>query len=239
MEAKKQPTKESPKTEKPAAVVATAAEPAAVEHKKTSGLAIAAIILAILVPVIGLILGIVALSSIKKNNEGGHGLAIAAIIVSIIMMIGSVLIFAAVIAGFNSALKKSGVDVSSGTVSVQGEDGESATFGNNTKLPDGFPSDVPVYEPSDVILSIKSKGRYNVTLASKDDSSQISSFYKTQLASKGWKQSDSEISFGVGVATSFTKGDQQLVLLIGSDKNAKNGLQSTINLTVGPKDSTE
>ncbi|HZM82974.1 MAG TPA: DUF4190 domain-containing protein [Candidatus Limnocylindrales bacterium] len=48
---------------------------------KTSGLAIAALICAIFVPILGVILGIVALQQIKNTREKGKGLAIAAIVI--------------------------------------------------------------------------------------------------------------------------------------------------------------
>ncbi len=47
----------------------------------TSGLAITALVLAFLFPIIGLILGYVARSQIKKTGEQGDGLAIAAIVI--------------------------------------------------------------------------------------------------------------------------------------------------------------
>ena len=50
-------------------------------------LAIIALVLAIVVPVAGLILGIIALYQIKKSGGEGKGIAIAAIIVSIAIII--------------------------------------------------------------------------------------------------------------------------------------------------------
>lgn len=55
--------------------------------KSTNGLAIAGFILAFFAPLIGLILSIVSLSQIKKNNQSGKGLAIAGIVLSSIAMI--------------------------------------------------------------------------------------------------------------------------------------------------------
>jgi len=43
---------------------------------------------------LGLILGIVALSRVKKSGRGGRGLAIAAIIISLLSMVGGGIIFA-------------------------------------------------------------------------------------------------------------------------------------------------
>jgi hypothetical protein len=56
------------------------------EGKKTNTLAIVGFILSFVVPLAGLVLGIIALTQINKNpDEGGKGLAIAAIVISLIM----------------------------------------------------------------------------------------------------------------------------------------------------------
>jgi peptidyl-prolyl cis-trans isomerase B (cyclophilin B) len=52
-----------------------------VTGKGTNALAIVGLILAIFFPIIGAILGHVALSQIKKTGEEGRGLALAAVIV--------------------------------------------------------------------------------------------------------------------------------------------------------------
>lgn len=54
---------------------------------KTNTLAIVGLVIAFIVPLIGLILSIVALNQIKKSKENGKGAAIAGIVVSIIVMI--------------------------------------------------------------------------------------------------------------------------------------------------------
>jgi uncharacterized membrane protein len=49
--------------------------------KRTNVLAIVALVLAIFVPLVGAILGHVALGQIKKTGEEGRGIALAAVIV--------------------------------------------------------------------------------------------------------------------------------------------------------------
>ncbi len=67
------------------------------QQSGTSGLAIAALICAILVPIVGLILGFVAKSQINKTGQGGGGLATAAIVISgIFIALGVLAFFAAV-----------------------------------------------------------------------------------------------------------------------------------------------
>lgn len=66
---------------------------------KTNSLAIWGFILAIFLPLIGLILSIVAVSQIKKRNEGGKGLAIAGIIIGSILLFFQLIFFIGVVGG--------------------------------------------------------------------------------------------------------------------------------------------
>ncbi|MFH0831030.1 MAG: DUF4190 domain-containing protein [Parcubacteria group bacterium] len=59
----------------------------------TNGLAIAAFVLSLVgLGIIGLILGIVALSQIKKTGEGGKGLAIAGIIIGALSVVAGIIV---------------------------------------------------------------------------------------------------------------------------------------------------
>lgn len=69
------------------------------QSSKTNGMAIWGFILAIFLPLIGLILSIVALSQIKKRNEGGKGLAIAGIVIAGILLFFQLIIFASLVNG--------------------------------------------------------------------------------------------------------------------------------------------
>ena len=57
------------------------------ENQEYNTLSIVAFIFAFLFPPVGFILGIIALSQIKKTNEKGRGLAIAAIIIGAIFFL--------------------------------------------------------------------------------------------------------------------------------------------------------
>lgn len=73
----------------------TGAQPipgAAPQSDKTNGLAIAGLVLAFIIPLIGFVLSIVGLNQINKRGEKGKGLAIAGIVVSSIFMLISVFI---------------------------------------------------------------------------------------------------------------------------------------------------
>ncbi|MBI2798486.1 DUF4190 domain-containing protein [Candidatus Saccharibacteria bacterium] len=216
----------------PPAQPAAPATPAAASARKTNGVAIAAIILAILFPLVGLILGIVALSQIKKSGEGGKGLAVASIVISIVIMIGGLLIVWGAFFAIQNAAKKAGVDVGNGSVSVKGNNGESLSVGGNVKIPDDFPSNVPIYKPSDAVAALKTNNGYNVTLATNDSAQKVSDFYKSQLPANGWTSENTDISVSGGTITSYTQGDKQLVLTITTDQNGSSGKKTGINLTV-------
>jgi hypothetical protein len=247
MDNKKTPTKPAANAAPaPAAAPAATATPAPGGARKTNGLAVAALVLVLLglfIPglgLVGIILAIVALVQLKKTGEGGKGLAIAALVIAIAeIIIGTIILFAVIFA-VQKAAKDAGVNVNqNGSVNVQGKNGESLSIGN-AKLPDGFPSDVPVYKPSDAILSLKTKDGYNVTLATADSAQQVLDFYKNELAKNGWAAEDgSQFVFGANSAQVFSKGSNQLVVLVGTDDNAKNGKKTTINLTVGPKTASD
>lgn len=66
---------------------------------KTNTLAIWGFILAIFLPLIGLILSIVAINQVKKSHEGGKGLAIAGIVIGAILVFFQFLIFVSIING--------------------------------------------------------------------------------------------------------------------------------------------
>jgi hypothetical protein len=65
----------------------------------TNGLAIAALVTAFFIPLVGLILGFVAKSQINKTGQGGGGLATAAIIISVVSMVLGVIVFSGALAG--------------------------------------------------------------------------------------------------------------------------------------------
>ena len=66
-------------------------QPPGPQKTGTSGMAIAALVCSFLIPLVGLILGFVAKSQIKKTGQGGNGLATAAIVISIASIVIAVL----------------------------------------------------------------------------------------------------------------------------------------------------
>lgn len=59
--------------------------------KQTSTIAIVAIILAIVVPIAGVVVGVIARRQVARTGEGGRGLSTAAIIVGVVLSILTIL----------------------------------------------------------------------------------------------------------------------------------------------------
>jgi len=86
------------------------AESAPSTPAKTNSLAIIGLILAIFLPLVGLVCSIIALTQIKKSNEGGKGLAIAGIVVSVSIMILSFVLVTLFIFGVGKAVDEAAED---------------------------------------------------------------------------------------------------------------------------------
>jgi hypothetical protein len=113
------------------------------------------------------------------------------------------------------------VDQSTGKTTITGKDGQSATLsGSDNKLPDGLPADVPTYQGTikgSASVSTNGNQSWSFTVTTTDDVATVTSWYKTQLADKGWTidsaatvNGNSVISAKNGankLAVTATKGD--------------------------------
>lgn len=127
---------------------------------------------------------------------------------------------------------KADVDVSGNVVKVKTADGE-ATWGD-TKLPDNWPSDAPVYAGAKVMYS----GSNNLTngqagsmvmMQTTDSADTVAAYYKKELASQGWKI---EGNFSGGGTTSIMASKDKRALVVSVA--AADG-QTTVSITVGTK----
>lgn len=206
---------------------------------KTNTLAIIAIICSIIIAPVGLILGIIALSQIKKTKEGGHGLAVASIVISVILILSQLLILAlfwGAIFSLDRAAKDAGVSVNTntGTVSVS-KDGNTTQVGESVKLPDGFPSAMPVYSGAKLSAASKTNGSdYSISATTNDSVDKVVNYYKTQLASNGWTiDSSSDSSDATGKGTLIVASTATLNGSVGIYGGS--GSATTIVINVYPK----
>ena len=73
---------------------------AAVPQRRTNILAILALIFGIVFPIVGIILGHISLSQIKKTGEEGRGMALAGTIIGYVLVVLGILFFILYIAVF-------------------------------------------------------------------------------------------------------------------------------------------
>jgi hypothetical protein len=127
------------------------------------------------------------------------------------------------------------VDESGGDVTVTGEDGSSMTSSSDGTLPDGFPTDVPVYKPGKItagIVSDSSTGKgYMVGLETADAAGDVFAWYESEVPGAGWKVTTTMKTDDDGLI-SAEKGDQALTVAVTAGGG---GSATTISITVGPK----
>lgn len=76
--------------------------PSASLPPKTNTFAIVSIILALFIPVVGIILAIIALTQINKSKESGRGLAVAGIVISVFVMLFQLVLFVGIVGAATS-----------------------------------------------------------------------------------------------------------------------------------------
>lgn len=113
------------------------------------------------------------------------------------------------------------------------------TTSSTQNLVSGFPNNVPIYQPSDLLLSTKSTrgGKavvYSASYTSNDQASAIASYYQQQLASGGWHITQQNQSGGVTTIQASGNNEQVNVLIsslgeqAGADETANTGFQLAV-----------
>ena len=165
------------------------------------------------------------------------------------IIIGVVIAAVVVVGGCNMLMRKAGelvtekmienasggkakVDAKDGSMTVTTSEGTVTTGGN---VPEGWPSDVPVYAGAAVQFSGANmqgaEGGMALVLSSKDDASKVASYYKTELKAQGWTIGNTMEAQGNTVLL-LTKGTKTLSLSIAG----ANGMTS---ITIGVQDMTQ
>jgi len=123
------------------------------------------------------------------------------------------------------------VDKDGEQITIKGEDGAELTASSDGELPDGFPSDVPVFEGK-VVSSIKAEKGFSVTIEAEAGVMDVFDFYKDKLPAEGWNIV-SEMKVEDGGAIVAEKGDQSVQVTVGVDSGDAN--KATISLFTGTK----
>lgn len=126
------------------------------------------------------------------------------------------------------------VDTKGEKVTISTDEGE-ATISSDAKLPDDFPSDVPIYDDAKIGTAMTNEVQggksYLVGMESDDDAAEVFDWYKKAFEDEGWKiTSTMEVGDSVG-GLSAEKGDVRVSLAIGYGAEKK----ADISLTVTPK----
>jgi len=119
---------------------------------------------------------------------------------------------------------------SSGGVTIKNAKGDVMQTGQGTKLPDGWPSDVPVYPGSTVISAVSSPKTKLVHLQTKAEPDDVIQFYKGKLPG----EKTHEVSMGQGRGATFKDGDRTINVFVGGD-DGKQAKGAPVELTVNEK----
>lgn len=139
----------------------------------------------------------------------------------------------------NKVLEKNGVKVKSdgkdsGTVEITGKDGEKLTISGGKKLPEGFPSDVPLPDGAQIESgsAIEAEGGRMFTVSAEVEQSaqQILDFYKDELAD--FKNLLTSTTDDGGMAT--WEGSANDVMIVVTKESGK----TKLGLTVTPHKSS-
>lgn len=109
------------------------------------------------------------------------------------------------------------VDISrNGTVDIKGKDGENynVSAGENVKIPDNWPSSVPVLPDAKLsfagTMSGKEEGSVSVVYTTGKSVSDVATYYTESLVENGWTI-EAQMSTGDGSVVSATKNENETV----------------------------
>jgi hypothetical protein len=122
-------------------------------------------------------------------------------------------------------------DDNQGQVKIKTKNGESTIAYSNNKLADGFPKDIPIYEPATVQMSqIMDSGKtIMASLKADDDTDKVVQFYKKALPEAGWAVKG-EMNMGSTALLQGEKGGKELNVTVNKEQG-----KTVISLVEGNK----
>jgi len=119
------------------------------------------------------------------------------------------------------------VDAESGALSVTGPEGQTMQVGESVPLPEDLPSFIPIYPDSTTRLAMNMGGAMQIALEVDATSSEVVSWYRTQLEANGFQiQSEMASPMGTVFAAEHDDGTLGLTIMEVPDDNL-----TAINLT--------
>ena len=158
---------------------------------------------------------------------------VAAVLVALLAMTGCGLLLRK---GVESA---TGVKVDQGTgkTTVTGKNGETATI-QEGKIPDGLPSDFPVYQGTVKLGNKVTTGEgttFSIVIETTDDAKTVGDWYDAKLKAAGWKIDgrNDVTTNGKSITTiSATSGSKQAMIIAGESADTT---QNSVNITLTVK----
>ncbi len=166
----------------------------------------------------------------KKDNKT---LKIVLIVVGVFVGLGLIGIVLSLL--FFSALfsqVSDDVQIGEDTVTVKSEEGDTtASYGEGVDLADGFPSDVPIFEPSTLVASSRSDDGYSAVGKTSQSTSEVASYYKDQMVAQGWAlQLDSTSS--ENILLSFEKAGRSTSVIVTANPEEPSDDKTNFIVTV-------
>ena|SRR3989344_5226387 len=130
------------------------------------------------------------------------------------------------------------VNLKNGEVTVKTDTG-SVTYGN-TKLPNDWPSDVPIYQNSQITFAASSTGAGNekfvasVQFATEDSAEKLISYYRNELPARGWKITGTQTAAEAENASTIIVGEKD-TRAIGVQIIFEESIGVSVTVTVGTK----
>lgn len=129
---------------------------------------------------------------------------------------------------------------SSTTTSPQSSSNNQSGSSINTAtqaLVSGFPANVPVYDPSSVVVSTQTEhgndNAYNAVFSSSSQPNAVISFYRSQLNANGWHLNSQSASNQVTLIKA-AKGNERLNLVVTQPLSGAGNIHSAFQLDVAP-----
>jgi hypothetical protein len=122
-------------------------------------------------------------------------------------------------------------DENQGQVKIKTKNGESTIVYSHNKLADGFPKDIPIYEPSTVQMSqiMDTGNNLMAHLNTDDDLEKMVQFYKKALPRAGWVVKE-EMNMRSIALIQGEKGEKELNVTIKKEQG-----ETTISLVARNK----
>jgi hypothetical protein len=100
--------------------------------------------------------------------------------------------------------------------------GQQIAFKTDQKLPDGFPSDIPVFSPSQVTGSMIMGAMNMLTLESSSSVTDVSNFYQRELITTGWQSVFAAPPSDTSYSGLFKKGNVALTVSANKEGDKTN-----------------